>query len=561
MKYYKHIIQLMIAAIIMMACSSESYPGLMYEDVDVVNNNETPDDSKALPIHVYVNEQSVVSLSPGAAARQDEVTRGIGPFQIYQDADWNELSEEETKLAKTKRDSTYFYIFAFRNKTAEQSSPDTKQLLNDPDMHTNCQIKQSNRPGDAHDDPMRLDCLIDGYDYYKGMPSRLDESLQGLNLDVPKTSPLYWGEYQEVSYNFFAYSVGDVRDRKTKSLLSSGDNTDAIEGIQWGIPHRDRDSVWFENFAIDGSQDLMVGYAPIITTDLFADDGRYAEMRPSTDETRKYALTEGEYKRILNDGRYTSFAAHRGIEPQVDMKHVLTRLRFKMRPGDETASNTTIDAIYATTPYKGKFIVANKDKVNDDGTIEVGFVGFRPDMSDDAKGDLLLRDYPEIAEDGSLLPAKLISELPEEDRIVPWKDEYWIREDGKIVGKIPLNERGDPLRIGDNLLIPEAEKITISIESTFKRKDDEGNVVEERKFRSRYTIKAELQAGSPGTETYSKYYDEATGRFLFKRGHIYDITLVVYGLQPIQVSANIDGWQQGGDIPITPDDAEDAEAY
>ena len=49
-------------------------------------------------------------------------------------------------------------------------------------------------------------------------------------------------------------------------------------------------------------------------------------------------------------------------------------------------------------------------------------------------------------------------------------------------------------------------------------------------------------------------WDEATQQYVFKRARYYTINLAVYGLQPIQVIANIESWKEGGAIYVDPDD-------
>lgn len=542
----------LLAVMLFWACSSESYPGLHYEDVDVVTNNETPDPNAGLPINVYVNEQSVVTLSSNSAfSREADMTRGVGAFQTDKDQDVQDgkLTDYQRQLMQLKKDTTTFYILAFRDKTALAAPDDESQrLLNEPDLRW-YQVEKENGTSGANQDAQRLDCLIDGKDYYKGMRANIDDE-QLLKMDRPESSPLYWGEYQEVSYDFFAYSVGDI-NRNPSMYLSPGTvNKDDVEHIQWGIPHRDKDSIWYENFAIDGSQDLMAGYAPLITKDMLEDGGRYA--------TQGANLTDNEKKRILNDGNYTSFAAHRNIEPEIDLKHLLTRLRFNMVAGDSTASYTTIDTVYVSSPYYGNFVVAVNSREKLDK------IGFKPKKNEVA--NLYLHDLPLLDEDGHLLPSEIMKvDNTDEDNInkrtIPWDKKYWIKdpETGNIIGKWKLSDR-EHKGIGDDLLIPEQEQITLVIKSTYdpnRKKHAEQGVVGDykREFRSRYVINAAAQADNK--ESDKRYYDPEQGKFLFKRGYIYDITMVVYGLQKIQVSANLEGWKQGEEIEIDPDDTDD----
>ena len=543
----------LLAVALFWGCSSESYPGLEYENTNVVNG-ETPDENKGYPIHVYVNEQSVVSLSSQSAqSRGDDATRGVGAFQTDKDDDVKsgDLSDYQKQLMQLKKDTTTFYIFAFRDKKA-LSAPDedSQRLLKDPELSRWYQVEKENAPAGVDQDAQRLDCLVDGKDFYKGMRANIDDE-QLLKMDRPETSPLYWSEYQEVTYGFFAYSVGDINRNPSHYLQGGQNNLEEVEHIQWGIPHRDADSIWYENFAVDGSQDLMCGYAPLLTKEMFEEGGRYA--------TQGANLTDNELKRILRDGSYTSFAAHRNVEPEIDLKHLLTRLRFTMVAGDSTASYTTIDSVYVTSTYHGNFVVAvnSRDKLDK--------LGFKP--KPDETTNLYLHDLPSLDKDGHLLPAEIMTvddtdEKNIEKRTIPWEERYWDRDKvtGEIIGKAKLSDR-DRKSIGDDLLIPEQEQITLVIRSTYdpdRKKHAENEVgADKREFRSRYVISAAAQAGDDTSNKY--YYDAEQGKFLFRRGYIYDITMVVYGLQKIKITANIEGWKQGEDILVDPDDTGDHE--
>ena len=243
---------------------------------------------------------------------------------------------------------------------------------------------------------------------------------------------------------------------------------------------------------------------------------------------------------------FLEFYAHFSTDSLFQSRHLARRLRFSMLPGDSTASYTTIDAVYATTPCKGDFIVASKDPSE---------IGFYPYLDQSSYEDLYLHDRPQLDEEGHLLPSKILDSAPSEDRIVEWKPEYWIKDNnGKIIGKVPLTERGEPLHLGDDLLIPPASQIVITIQSHYRRKDDSFD--DDRTFRSLYTINAETLANNETDK--AKYWDEEKQEYRFKPGYIYDITLVVYGLQKIEVTANIEAWKEGGEVVIDPDDADDS---
>jgi hypothetical protein len=292
----------------------------------------------------------------------------------------------------------------------------------------------------------------------------------------------------------------------------------------------------------------MCGYAPPLET---------AIWNFEKDKKPNEKLTDSERSMLLNIGAYCTFAAHRGIDPVVNLHHLLSRVRFQALPGDESASNTTIDAIYVHCHNKGDFVVAHRD------TTQVGFYPYA-----DQEGDLFVHDKPKIVQDAAgnkyLEPSvihdtsdKTAEELTTDDIWrVSWDPSYWNYDAaGKPTSKKDLSQRGDPVVCGDDLMMPQSEAIDIYIKSTYKLGEPD-----ERKFTSHYTISAEdLVKADPRRERFyldEKYYQE-TGvkRYVFRPGFYYTVTLVVYGLSQIRVYANIDAWQEGDeDIHVGEDD-------
>ena len=540
----------LVTVTLFVRCSSESYPGLEYDNPNAVNNGESPDndDMGRTPVRVFVNEQSFYSLAANpVASREDDTTRGVGPFQVEDDDDIENklangtLTEEEKLRMDLKYQNTHFYIYAFRNKEFKQQESNPLSRLTLPPNLKYYQLAKNGPSG--YWDEHRQDCLVDGYDYNHGLPATLEgdeEDETGLfNLETEKNdmdehSRIYYSDYGNVGYNFFAYSIGDQVSEGATSL-------------KWGTPQREDDRIYYKNFEVDGSQDVMCGYAPPLDKVLFT---RYKKQNAS--------LTESERDMILNIGAYCTFAAHRGIDPQVNIHHQLARFQFLARPGDESASNTTIDAIYVRCHNKGDFVVAHRD------TTQVGFYPY-----EDQWGETYLHEKPVILYNAEgkaigLEPSKIhdtstmsADELTD-DMIwrVFWDDSYWIYNDeGRPIGKKDINQRGDPLVMGDNMLVPESEELDIYIKSSYKLGEPD-----QRTFVSHYTINAaDLVKANPSREKYylDDVYFEKTGekRYIFKKGYYYTVTLVVYGLSQIKVYANISSWVEGDqDISVGEDD-------
>jgi hypothetical protein len=245
-------------------------------------------------------------------------------------------------------------------------------------------------------------------------------------------------------------------------------------------------------------------------------------------------LTDAERNRILNIGNYSTYAAHRNIDPYVDVYHQLTRLQFRAFAGDETASATTIDSVYVEAPNKGRLIVAHRDPSR---------VGL---YLNSTVGRYYLHERPEIVD--SVQPDSTVTKrmlrncniLTAGKYRVEWKEKYWQNKAAKVM--VPVFER-DHIDLGGSMMLPQSSEFVITICSTFT--DAAGN---EQKAISHYRVTAESLGEKP------ENWDEVTQQYVFKRARYYTINLVVYGLQPILVVANVESWQAGGEIYIDPDD-------
>jgi hypothetical protein len=93
------------------------------------------------------------------------------------------------------------------------------------------------------------------------------------------------------------------------------------------------------------------------------------------------------------------------------------------------------------------------------------------------------------------------------------------------------------------MMLPQSPEFVITICSSFR--DATGEL---KNMRSHYRITAASLGEKP------ENWDEETQQYVFKRARIYTINLAVYGLQEIKIIANIEGWAEGGEIYIDPDE-------
>lgn len=433
------------------ASCSESYPGIEYDQTqgqDGIRNEDTWTDQT--PIMVFVNEQNIFTAR----------TRGLGPFE-----------NSDTANVERLRNST-FYVCAYRSGTFSSGLDEMKQPTD-----YRWYRYATNGPSGFGPDVSGVNCLLDGHDYNYGLPMYLyPNSLGELKTvregDAEGETYYYSGAYQQVPYNFSAYYLDDVRIEKV---------------------NRSEESFSYD-ITIDGTQDLMGGSAPELTKD-------YLENK---DGGVWRSLNDDEQRTILNVGGYCTFAAHRGIHPMVNIKHLLTRLTFEAYPGDETADNVTIDSITVESKYSGRFTVAARQNS------DVG-IKFK-----EGRKALSLRE----ASDG-VHPAEPLKEYR-----VPYDES---------MADLKWYER-PKVDVGSCLLLAPDSVYTLNVYWSEMIPDSIGGEPKKKIHKDppyRYKLSA------PHTEL-SKKGDE----YWFAPGVQYPILIAVYGSQPMQVFANVEGWKQ-----------------
>lgn len=439
-----------VAAAMGLASCSDSYPGLEYNgDNTVIQNNESYDKT---PIMVFINPQNFFSIT---ATRSG----GTGPF---------------TDLSNKKYEKSIFYVFAFRGTKDE---PGHGSLSYEPDLS-----KTRFTENLPHDDEAD-NCLVDGKDYDFGYPAKLTRDYPGAfdfkdkdyvsgdlqdkedpGEDGTLSAQLYYSTlHQDVGYNFFAYHIDNLDET---AVSNRRQNTSEIA----------------YDLTIDGTQDIMCGYAPALTSDVL--------------DSQNLKMSSEERQNILNIGLYSTFSAHRGVNPTVEMTHQLVRLDFKAYPGDEEVERITITGVEVEAPDKGTLVVANANPHAASGNYRS--IGYHPDYE----------SMTYIPLKGKSVDGEECGEFENVDGIGWWKEAY--------KGMAYTDRECKP--VGGSIMIPEQE--TYNIRLHFNQKDKDGNDLGD--FHADYNVK--LSNGS------------------FQKGYNYTISIVVYGLKPIAVTANIDKW-------------------
>lgn len=241
---------------------------------------------------------------------------------------------------------------------------------------------------------------------------------------------------------------------------------------------------------IDGSQDIMAGKAA-----------------PSADEVTKL----GNYA----DNFYSAYAARKGVQPNITFNHLLTRFTFEVRAGSKATAGLpaggNTDAVKVTGVSVGSKTT---------GTLTVAYTGETKAAADlltftgDASALTLKQRDAALADNNAPLVAL-------EPVSLTWTD------DAATIG--------DVIKVGEALLVAPGETeypLTISLSQDVLEQLTGAKVT--RPLEQKATIKMD------GTKK-------------FEPGKSYKVTITVYGLEGIEVTATLVPWADGGSIDIDDD--------
>lgn len=241
---------------------------------------------------------------------------------------------------------------------------------------------------------------------------------------------------------------------------------------------------------IDGSQDIMAGKAT-----------------PSADEVAKL----GNYA----DNFYSAYAARKGVQPNITFNHLLTRFTFEVRAGSKATAGLPAGGNTDAVKVTG---VSVDSKTT--GTLTVAYTGATKEAAElltftgDASALTLKQRDAALADNNAPLVAL-------EPVSLTWTD------DAATIG--------DVIKVGEALLVAPGETeypLTISLSQDVLEQLTGAKVT--RPLEQKATIKMD------GTKK-------------FEPGKSYKVTITVYGLQEIEVTATLVPWADGGSIDIDDD--------
>lgn len=246
------------------------------------------------------------------------------------------------------------------------------------------------------------------------------------------------------------------------------------------------------DIVINGSQDIMAGKAT-----------------PSADEVTKL----GNY----GENFYSAYAARKGVQPNITFNHLLTRFTFEVRAGSKATAGEGASGNTEAVRVQGISVESLTD-----GKLTVAYKGETKEAAD-------LLTFT-----GNASPLKLqqrsTTAVDNNDPLVALEEVAltWPADADATVG--------DVLPVGEALLVAPGQTeypLTIALAQKVKKNTTAADK-EDMNLEQKATIKMD------GTKT-------------FEPGKSYKVTITVYGLEEIEVTATLVPWADGGSIDIDDD--------
>lgn len=243
---------------------------------------------------------------------------------------------------------------------------------------------------------------------------------------------------------------------------------------------------------IDGSQDIMAGKAA-----------------PSNDEVTKL----GGYA----ENFYSAYAARKGVQPNITFNHLLTRFTFEVRAGSKATAGAGASGNTEAVRVKG---ISVESLTN--GTLTVAYTGETKQAADlltftgDASALTLKQRVTTAASNND--PLVDLVEVP-----LTWP----------AAGEATV---GDVISVGEALLVAPGKTeypLTIALAQKVKKNTADTDKTD-MNLEQKATIKMD-------------------GVKAFEPGKSYKVTITVYGLEEIEVTATLVPWADGGSIDIDDD--------
>lgn len=240
--------------------------------------------------------------------------------------------------------------------------------------------------------------------------------------------------------------------------------------------------------------------------------------------TGKAVPTEADVQKLGQkpENFFSAYAARKDVQPNIKFEHNLARLTFHVRAGSKATCGQIANGDVTDPVYVTDVKVLSKNE----GKLTVAYKGEKPASVlnfSEATDSLHLMQRSVAGVDNHNLPLEKLDPVA-----LTWNNE---------------TDAPDTIKVGEALLVAPGEvsyPLTIDLTQVVKQ-----NVNGDSK-------KLALQQNT-------KIEMDPNGVKTFEAGKSYDVTITVYGLERIVVTATLVGWQDGGSIDIDDDRVPDSE--
>ena len=203
---------------------------------------------------------------------------------------------------------------------------------------------------------------------------------------------------------------------------------------------------------------------------------------------------------------YSAYAARRGVQPTLPFEHQLARFTFEIVPGSSSANTILVDSIKIQTKTKGNLVVVGENRgVQDVDAESVAWLSLMQKRADSGTpgelekltpvGPAAFDDTPDAEQDTTSI-GESIMVIPGE---TSYELSYWLSSSNDVT--TPIVEQNWTL---DAAALVNKDDINI-------------------------------------------------GATKFEAGKSYKVTIKIYGLEKVDITASLQGWEDGGNIVVDPD--------
>lgn len=298
------------------------------------------------------------------------------------------------------------------------------------------------------------------------------------------------------NYDFWGYRVDDAAQGTPYMVDADGNNTDVEADAVKRVV----------DVKIDGSQDIMTGKAALVNGDV--------------DKLGAYP-----------ENYYSAYAARKDVQPNIAFNHNLTRFTFEVRAGSKGTCGQIVNGDVADAVRVTGISVKSKT----DGKLTVAYKGDAPESVLEFPGN-----FEDVATALSLKQRSTTGEADHNEPLVALEE-------------VPLTwgtqeaDKADVIKVGEALLVAPGETsypFTVDLKQVVKTNED--GTTEELNLQQNTQIVIPVAQGEDAVK--------------FEAGKSYKVTITVYGLERIVVTATLVPWKDGGSIDID-DDREENPIY